>query len=105
MAPVFYRLDAEVEELVGVPTELNRALLTGECDLAPISSIEYPRNAERLRVLPRLCVGSDGAADSIQLGSRTPLPQLRTAAVTAPSATPAALTNVPPPAAEHSPLG
>jgi chorismate dehydratase len=38
MAPVFYRLDAEVEELVGVPTDLNRALLAGECDLAPLVS-------------------------------------------------------------------
>ena len=27
MAPVFYRLDAEVEEVQGVPTELNGRLL------------------------------------------------------------------------------
>ena len=46
MAPVFYRLDARVEEVAGVPTELNRRLLGGEIDLAPISSIEYARNAE-----------------------------------------------------------
>src|SRR5204862_6598875 len=64
MAPVFYRLDAEVEELVGVPTELHRALLAGECDLAPISSIEYARNAERLRCVDGLCGGSEGAVDS-----------------------------------------
>ena len=47
MAPVFYRLDAEVEEVVGVPTELNRKLIAGELDVAPISSIEYARNARR----------------------------------------------------------
>jgi chorismate dehydratase len=45
MAPLFFRLDADVEEVAGVPTELNRALLAGEVDLAPISSIEYARHA------------------------------------------------------------
>src|SRR5947209_9728539 len=105
MAPVFYRLEAEVEELVGVPTELNRALLTGECDLAPISSIEYARNAETLRILPRLCVGSEGAVDSIQLVSRRPLEQVRSVAVTPESATSVVLTKVLLPEAEQVPLG
>ena len=105
MAPVFYRLDAEVEELVGVPTDLNRALLAGECDLAPISSIEYARNADRLRILPRLCVGSEGAVDSIQLVSRTPLEHIRTVAVTPESATSVVLTRVLLPKVEIVPLG
>lgn len=30
MAPVFYRLEAEVDERAGVPTELNERLLAGE---------------------------------------------------------------------------
>src|SRR5207247_5710173 len=105
MAPVFYRLDAQVEELVGVPTDLNRALLGGECDLAPISSIEYARNANRLRLVPRLGVGSEGAVDSIQLVSRTPLEHIRTVAVTPESATSVVLTKVLLPEAEHVPLG
>ena len=105
MAPVFYRLDAEVDEVVGVPTDLNRALLEGECDLAPISSIEYARNADRLRILPRLCVGSEGAVDSIQLVSKTPLEHIRTVAVTPESATSVVLTKVLLPEAEHVPLG
>ena len=46
MAPVFFRLEAEVEEITGVPTELNRRLLAGELDVAPIPSIEYARNAD-----------------------------------------------------------
>ena len=45
MAPLFFRLDADVEEATGVPTELNRRLLAGEVDLAPVSSIAYARNA------------------------------------------------------------
>src|SRR5258707_6452623 len=105
MAPVFYRLNAEVEELVGDPTDLNRALLAGEIDLAPISSIEYARHADTLRILPKLCVSSEGAVDSIQLVSRVPLERVRTVAVTPESATSVVLTKVLLPEAEHVPLG
>jgi chorismate dehydratase len=105
MAPVFYRLEAEIEEVVGVPTELNAKLLAGEIDLAPISSIEYARNADRLRILPRLCVSSEGAVDSIQLVSKKPLEQVRSIAVTPESATSVVLTRVLLPEAEHVPLG
>src|SRR5438045_6328441 len=105
MAPVFYRLDSDVEEVQGVPTELNGRLLSGELDVAPISSIEYARHADRLRLLPRLCVGSEGAVDSIQLVSRKPLEQVRVVAVTAESATSVALTKVLLPEADHVPLG
>jgi chorismate dehydratase len=105
MAPVFYRVEAEFDEVAGVPTALNRALLDGECDLAPISSIEYARNAERLRILPRLCVSSEGAVDSIQLVSRAPLERVRRIAVTPESATSVVLTRVLLPEAEHVPLG
>ena len=105
MAPVFYRLDTEVEEIQGVPTELNRRLLAGELDIAPISSIEYARNAQCLRILPRLCVSSEGAVESIQLVTKTPLERLRSVAVTPESATSVALTKVLLPEAEQVPLG
>jgi len=105
MAPVFYRLDAEVEEVVGVPTALNRQLLAGELDVAPISSIEYARHAESLRLLPRLCVSSEGAVESIQLISKTPLDRIKTVAVTPESATSVVLTKVLFPDAVHVPLG
>jgi chorismate dehydratase len=105
MAPVFYRVDAEVEEVQGVPTDLNQKLLDGELDTAPISSIEYARNADRLRLLPRLCVASEGAVDSIQLVSRKPLEQVRVVAVTPESATSVALTKVLLPEAAQVPLG
>src|SRR5438445_11581206 len=105
MAPVFYRLDADVEEVQGVPTELNRRLVAGEIDLAPISSIEYARHADTLRILPRLCVSSEGAVDSIQLVSKLPLEHVRTVAVTPESATSVVLTKVLIPEAVHVPLG
>jgi chorismate dehydratase len=105
MAPVFYRLDADVEEVAGVPTELNRRLLDGEVDLAPVSSIEYARHADRLRILPRLCVSSEGAVDSIQLVTRLPLERVGTIAVTPESATSVVLAKVLLPEARHVPLG
>lgn len=94
MAPVFHRLDARVEEVLGVPTALNRQLIAGELDLAPISSIEYARNADRLLLLPRLCVSSEGAVDSIQLVSKLPLERVRSIAVTPESATTVTLVKV-----------
>src|SRR5436190_13821711 len=104
MAPVFFRLEIEYEEVIGVPTELNRQLIAGELDTAPISSIEYARHADTLRLLPRLCVSSEGAVDSIQLISRLPLEEIRTVAVTPESATSVVLTKVLLPDAQHVPL-
>lgn len=105
MAPVFYGLEADVEEVLGVPTELNRMLLDGEIDIAPISSIEYARNAERLRILPRVCVSSEGAIDSIQLVTSVPFGQVRSVAVTPESATSVVLVRIMLPKAEIVPLG
>jgi chorismate dehydratase len=105
MAPVFYRVDAAYEEVVGVPTDLNRRLLAGEVDTAPISSIEYARHADSLLLLPRLCVSSEGAVDSIQLVSSTPLDRIRTVAITPESATSVVLTKVLLPEAEHVAFG
>src|SRR4051812_29341866 len=105
MAPVFFRVEAEYEEVSGVPTELNRRLIAGEIDTAPISSIEYARNADSLLLLPRLCVSSEGAVDSIQLISKLPLNEIRAVAVTPESATSVVLTKVLLPEATHVPLG
>ena len=105
MAPVFYGLEADVEEVTGVPTELSRMLLDGEIDIAPIPSIEYARNADRLRILPRVCVSSEGAVDSIQLVTRMPFGQVRSVAVTPESATSVVLVRILLPKAEIVPLG
>jgi chorismate dehydratase len=105
MAPVFYRVSLEYEEVAGVPTDLNRRLVAGELDTAPISSIEWARHADSLRLLPRLCVSSEGAVESIQLISKTPLDRIRTVAVTPESATSVVLAKVLLPDADHVPLG
>ncbi len=104
MAPVFHRLTCDVEEITGVPTELNRMLVAGEIDIAPISSIAYARDASQLRLLPRLCVSSEGAVDSIQLVTRLPLGRVGSVAVTPESATSVVLTRVLLPRAEIRPL-
>ena len=104
MAPVFHRLQAEVEEVTGVPTELARRLLAGEVDVAPIPSIEWARNAAKLRLLPRLCVSSEGAVDSIQLVSPKPIDKILTIAVTPESATSVVLARILFPNATHVPL-
>src|SRR3954462_14768373 len=105
MAPVFYRVDAAFDGGQGVPTTLNRQLVAGEIDVAPISSIEYARHAASLRLLPRLCVSSEGGVESIQLVTKTPLERVRLVAVTPESATSVVLTRVLFPAAELVPLG
>jgi chorismate dehydratase len=104
MAPVFHRLEADVEEVTGVPTELSRALLAGDVDVAPIPSIEWARNAEALRLLPRLCVSSEGAVDSIQLVSPVPLARIERVGVTPESATSVVLTRILLPDAQLVPL-
>ena len=80
-------------------------LLDGEIDIAPIPSIEYARNHDRLRILPRLCVSSEGAVDSIQLVTRIPFGQVRSVAVTPESATSVVLVRILLPKAEILPLG
>jgi chorismate dehydratase len=105
MAPVFYGLATDVEEVTGVPTELTRMLLDGDLDVAPIPSIEYARHADRLRILPRLCVSSEGAVESIQLVSRMPFGQVRSVAATPESATSVVLVRILLPRAEIVPLG
>jgi chorismate dehydratase len=104
MAPVYFRLQADVEEVSGVPIELARKLLAGEVDVAAIPSIEFARHAEELEMLPRICVASDGAVDSIQLVTSVAPEHLRLIAVTPESATTVALTKVLFPQAEHVPL-
>jgi chorismate dehydratase len=95
----------EVREVAAVPTELNRMLSAGELDVANVSSVEYANNPERYVLLPSLCVGSDGAVESVQLITQLPLPAVHSVAVTSASATSVALVRVLVPQAEIRPEG
>jgi chorismate dehydratase len=78
--------DSLAEEVVGVPTRLNALLRSGEIDVGNVSSVEYARNHRAYVLLPSLCVGSDGAVESVQLVTDLPLPAVRSIAVTGQSA-------------------
>jgi chorismate dehydratase len=83
--------EGEAIEVTGVPTRLNHMLRAGELDVANCSSIEYAAAPERYVLLPSMCIGSDGAVDSVQLVTDTPLDMVRTIAATSQSATSATL--------------
>ncbi len=78
--------DGLAEEVVGVPTTLNALLRAGEVDVANVSSVEYARNHASYVLLPSLCVGSDGAVESVQLVTDVPLPAVQSISVTGQSA-------------------
>jgi chorismate dehydratase len=60
----------------GVPGRLNGLLERGAIDVAPASSIEYARHADRYRILPGLSISATGAVQTIQLLARPPIDEL-----------------------------
>jgi chorismate dehydratase len=60
----------------GVPAWLNRRLERGEIDVAPSSSIEYARRADRYRILPGLSISAFGPVQTIQFITRKPIEDL-----------------------------
>ncbi len=77
---------ADIEVVPGIPSELNDALDAGRIDIAPASSIEYARHADRYRVLPEFVIGSFGAVHSILFESRVPVERLNHATIAVPTA-------------------
>ena len=77
---------AWIEVVEGVPGRLNGLLERGEIDVAPCSSIEFARNAERYRVLPDLVIGSRGPVRSIVFASTRAPGELDGALVAVPTA-------------------
>ena len=77
---------ANIQIVHGTPTELNDALQRGNIDIAPASSIEYARHADRYRILPGLVIGSFGPVQSIRLESTVQIESLADARVVVPTA-------------------
>jgi chorismate dehydratase len=71
-----------------IPASLNRMLASGQLGLSPISAFAYAANAEKLALMPDICIGSRDTVWSVICVSRRPLKQLDGAviAVTAESA-------------------
>ncbi len=89
--PVHARLvDGEppswMELVPGIPSFLNAELAAGRIHVAPSSSIEYARHADRYRLLPGLVIGSDGPVGSILLERTRPLDELDGLEVALPTA-------------------
>lgn len=92
--PLYHHLERELATrgvravvVEGDPTTLNAMLINGEIDVALPSSIALARHADRLVLLPHVSISACGAVDSVQLFTRVPLPEVRSVAVTAKSAT------------------
>ena len=95
MAPVFYRVEAEYEEVSGVPTELNRRLIAGEIDVGAdlVDRVRPPRrHAAAAAAALRLVARARSTRSSSSRGSRST--QIRSVAVTPESATSVVLTKV-----------
>ncbi|MBV9646133.1 MAG: menaquinone biosynthesis protein [Candidatus Eremiobacteraeota bacterium] len=91
--PIYCAFDVGAERFPGtlladVPTALNARLLGAQLDLSPVSAFFYARHADRLALLPELCIGSRDQVWSVTLVSAVPPEQLdgREIAVTRESA-------------------
>lgn len=98
MYPIYHHLERaagpEIAFTDGLPTTLNRGLIEGRLDVSAVSSIEYARNADALRLLPVASITASGAIDSIQVFSRVPFDRVASVAVTPHSATSVALLRI-----------
>lgn len=59
-----------------VPAELNKAIIQGQLDISPVSSIIYARNSDNLLILPDVSIMADSDVQSILLISKKPIEEL-----------------------------
>ena len=69
-------IDINAKIIKAVPSELNRKILSGEIDIAPVSSYAYITNKDKLTPIADLCIASNGPADSVLLFSQLPIEEL-----------------------------
>ncbi|MGH4032428.1 menaquinone biosynthetic enzyme MqnA/MqnD family protein [Actinomycetota bacterium Odt1-20B] len=72
-------LDLELSK--DTPEKLSEQLVRGELDIAPVTLVEFLRNADELVAFPDLAVGCDGPVMSCVIVSQVPLDQLDRARV------------------------
>ena len=93
--PLVYGLDRrdDVSLRFDVPSECARLLSAGEIDLGMVPSITYlDRPGDR--IVPGVCIGSDGPVASVALFTRKPIADVRTIALDTSSRTSAMLTRI-----------
>jgi len=62
-----------------MPSTLNKLVLSGKIDIAPVSSLTYLENKDNLTPIGNLCISSNGPADSVLLFSKYPIEELERA--------------------------
>lgn len=93
--PLVYGLDARPDLFTiryDVPAACAALLHAGEIDLGLIPAIEYLRGD--YRIVPGVCIGSDGPVASVALFTRVPVERIRTIVLDSSSRTSAALTRL-----------
>jgi chorismate dehydratase len=93
--PLVYGLDArpDVSLRFDVPSECARLLERGDIDLGMVPSITYlDRPGDR--IVPGVCIGSDGPVASVALFTRRPIVEVRSIALDTSSRTSAALVQI-----------
>ena len=94
--PLVYGLDAHSARLslrFDVPSVCARLLADGEIDLGMVPAITYlDRPSDR--IVPGVCIGSDGPVASVALFTRTPIERVRSIALDASSRTSVMLTRI-----------
>ena len=93
--PLVYGLDRrdDVSLRFDVPSECARLLAAGEIDLGMVPSITYlDRPGDR--IVPGVCIGSDGPVASVALFTKKPIGEVRTIALDTSSRTSAMLTRI-----------
>lgn len=72
----FSRGHEDLTIVADMPANLNRAVVAGNLDISPVSSIVYALNSDRLLLLPDVSITADGDVQSIILVSRQPITEL-----------------------------
>lgn len=80
--PLTYTLSENKSDLFSltrdVPAKLNQAIINGDLDISPVSSIIYARNFKKLQILPNISIMADGPVQSIILVSKKPIEEIST---------------------------
>lgn len=70
------KIPANFEIVRDVPAKLNHAVLQGNLNVSPVSSIIYAQNFEKLFILPNVSIMADDNVQSIILVSKKPIEAL-----------------------------
>jgi chorismate dehydratase len=91
----FLNLDGArpIQFMLEVPSRLADLMKSEELDIALLPSVEYFR-APNYRILPEICIASDGPVESVKVFSKVPLERINSLALDTSSRTSAALVQV-----------